>query len=61
MEGELVATTPICAEHAAATKALTRLLVVAVGNPVRLTRHSEPQPDFSILRPRDDYRKAAAG
>jgi Uma2 family endonuclease len=65
IEGELVAMAPIGTEHAATTNALTRLLVlavgdrgiVAVGNPVRMTRHSEPQPDFSILRPRDDYRK----
>jgi Uma2 family endonuclease len=46
---------------------LTRLLVLAVGdrgvvavqNPVRLDDHSEPQPDFSVLKPRaDDYRRA---
>ena len=44
---------------------MTRLLVpavgeqggVAVGNPVRLDRYSEPQPDFSVLRPRS-YRAA---
>jgi Uma2 family endonuclease len=65
IEGELVAMAPIGSEHIAATNALNRLLVLAVGdrgivsagNPVRLTRHSEPQPDFSILKPRDDYRK----
>lgn len=65
IEGELVAMAPIGSERAAATNMLNRLLVlavgdrgiVAVGNPVRLNRHSEPQPDFSVLRPRDDYRK----
>jgi hypothetical protein len=65
IEGELVAMAPINSEHIAATNALTRLLVLAVGdrgivsvgNPVRLTRHSEPQPDFSVLKPCDDYRK----
>jgi Uma2 family endonuclease len=64
IEGELVAMAPIGTEHIAATNALTRLLVLAVGdrgivsvgNPVRLTRHSEPQPDFSVLKPRDGYR-----
>jgi Uma2 family endonuclease len=31
---------------------------VAVQNPVQLDDHSEPQPDFSILKPRDDdYRR----
>jgi Uma2 family endonuclease len=65
IEVELVAMAPINSEHIAATNALTRLLVLAVGdrgvasvgNPVRLTRHSEPQPDFSTLKPRDDYKK----
>ena len=64
IEGELVAMAPIGSEHIAATNALTRLLVLAVGdrgvvsvgNPVRLTQRSEPQPDFAILKPRDDYR-----
>ena len=62
IEGELVAMAPIGSEHVAATNALTRLLVLAVGdrgivsvqNPVRLTRRSEPQPDFAALKPRDD-------
>jgi Uma2 family endonuclease len=66
IEGELVAMAPIGSEHVAATNALTRLLVLAVGdrgivsvgNPVRLSRHSEPQPDFAVLRTRDDYRTA---
>jgi Uma2 family endonuclease len=65
IEGELVAMAPIGSEHIASTNALTRLLVLAVGdrgivsvgNPVRLNRHSEPQPDFAVLKPRDDYRK----
>ena len=64
IEGELVAMAPIGSEHVAATNALTHLLVLAVGdrgivsvqNPVRLTRRSEPQPDFAVLKPRDDYR-----
>ena len=65
IEGELVAMAPIGSEHIASTNALTRLLVLAVGdrgivsvgNPVRLNRNSEPQPDFAVLKPRDDYRK----
>jgi Uma2 family endonuclease len=64
IEGELVAMAPIGSEHVAASNALTRLLVLAVGdrgivsvqNPVRLTRHSGPQPDFTVLRPHDGYR-----
>jgi Uma2 family endonuclease len=64
IEGELVEMAPIGSEHIAASNTLTRLLVLAVGdnfivsvgNPVRLTQRSEPQPDFTVLKPRDDYR-----
>jgi Uma2 family endonuclease len=64
IEGELVAIAPIGSEHIATTNALTRLLVIAVGdrgivsvgNPVRLTQHSEPQPDFAVLKSRNTYR-----
>jgi Uma2 family endonuclease len=64
IEGEIVEMAPIGDAHAAISNRLTRLLVlavgergiVAVGNPVRLSLHSEPQPDFSVLRPRADYR-----
>jgi len=63
IEGEIVEMAPIGDAHAAISNRLTRLLVlavgergiVAVGNPVRLSLHSEPQPDFSVLRPRADY------
>ncbi len=64
IEGELVAMAPIGSEHSAASNALTRLLVLAVGargivsvgNPIRLDRYSEPQPDFAVLRHREGYR-----
>jgi Uma2 family endonuclease len=67
IEGELVAMTPIGSNHSGTINTLTRALVMAVGNrgvvavqnPVKLDDLSEPQPDFSILRPRpDDYRRA---
>ena len=67
IEGELIAMSPIGSKHAGAVNALTRRLVqamgergiVAVQNPVRLDDLSEPQPDFSVLKPRPDaYRKA---
>jgi len=67
IEGELVAMSPIGSEHAGTTNTLTRRLVqvvgdrgvVAVGNPVQLDDLSEPQPDFTVLKPRDDdYRWA---
>jgi Uma2 family endonuclease len=67
IEGQLIAMSPIGSDHSGAINALTRLLVMAVGNrgvvavqnPVRLDDRSEPQPDFAVLRPRpDDYRRA---
>jgi Uma2 family endonuclease len=66
IEGELVAMAPIGAAHAGAVNGLAELLfaaaagraVVAVQNPVQLDPHSEPQPDFALLRPRADRYRA---
>lgn len=67
IEGELVAMSPIGSEHSGTVNALTRRLVLAVGdrgvvavqNPVQLDDRSEPQPDLAVLKPReDDYRRA---
>jgi Uma2 family endonuclease len=67
IEGELIAPFPVSSEHAGTRNVLSRMLVravgeravVAVGNPVQLDDFSEPQPDFSVLKPRDDdYRGA---
>ena len=63
IEGEVVEMAPIGDRHAGTTNRLTALLVkaaggravVAVGNPVRLDRYNEPQPDFALLRPRADF------
>ncbi|MGF1613973.1 MAG: Uma2 family endonuclease [Gammaproteobacteria bacterium] len=60
IEGELIEMAPIGGPHMAVVNRLTKLLVLAVGdlgvvsvqNPVRLPPHSEPQPDFAILKPR---------
>jgi len=72
IEGEIVEMAPIGDRHAGTTNRLARALfavvgdraVVAVGNPVRLDRYNEPQPDFALLRPRADFyetSKPAAG
>ncbi|MDQ7052723.1 MAG: Uma2 family endonuclease [candidate division KSB1 bacterium] len=54
---------PISSRHAACVNNLTRLLsplnlrqkiVLAIQNPVLLEPDSEPQPDVSILKPRQD-------
>jgi Uma2 family endonuclease len=60
IEGELIAMAPIGERHAGTSIDLTMVLaravgdraLVSVGNPVRLDRFNEPQPDFALLRPR---------
>ena len=70
IEGELIDMAPIGPDHAGTVNGLVKALVMACGdhavvavqNPVRLDRHSEPQPDFALLRPRaDQYRTAHPG
>lgn len=70
IEGEIVQMSPIGSPHAACVNFLSRLLnrlfgdsyIVASQNPVRLNDTSEPQPDISLLRWRDDfYRNAHPG
>lgn len=65
IEGELIAMAPIGERHVGDSiglnmrlvRAVGDLALVSVGNPVRLGRYSEPQPDFTLLRPRaDSYR-----
>jgi Uma2 family endonuclease len=67
IEGELIAMSPIGSAHSGTVNALTHCLVHAVGdrgvvavqNPVQLDDLSEPQPDFSVLKPRDDFYRRA--
>lgn len=62
IEGEVIEMAPIGSPHAGNVSVLTRLLVLAAGdravvwvqNPVRLSLHSEPQPDLALLKPRAD-------
>ena len=70
IEGELIAMAPIGSYHAGTVGGLTYRLVEQVGrhalvwvqNPIRLDNHNEPQPDFALLRPREDeYRNALPG
>jgi Uma2 family endonuclease len=67
IEGEVVEMAPIGSRHSGLVNRLTHVLVqavanravVSVQNPVRLSRTSEPQPDFAVLKPRaDDYQTA---
>jgi Uma2 family endonuclease len=67
IEGEIVSMPPIGPEHGGCVNALTRLFiralgdrtVVAVQNSILLPNNSEPEPDISVLKPRDDmYRRS---
>jgi Uma2 family endonuclease len=65
IEGEIVEMAAIGTRHFSCVNRLTRLLVMNVGdeaivsvqNPVRLNEHTEPQPDLTVIRPRD-YRES---
>src|SRR3990172_6241978 len=65
IEGEIVQMSPIGQPHAFTVMMSNNLLVQAVagralvspGNPVRLTRWTEPQPDLMLLRLDADYRE----
>lgn len=67
IEGEVYEMSLIGSPHAACVDALAllfteqarRRFIVRVQNPVRLNDFSEPQPDISLLRWRDDYYRAA--
>lgn len=63
LNGEIVEMSPIGSNHAGCVNRLNRLLskqvddraIVSVQNPIRLSAHSEPEPDLALLAPRDDF------
>ncbi len=63
IEGEIIRMSPVGSRHASRVKKLIRLLtmklgesaIVAAQDPVHLSDLSEPEPDLSVLRPRDDF------
>ena len=63
IDGDLIDMAPIGSRHAGAVKRLASLLhvavrgtaVVSVQDPVQIDRHSQPQPDIALLRPRADF------
>jgi Uma2 family endonuclease len=63
IDGEIITMAPIGQDHAGTVNRLNETLfhafagraIVSVQNPVRLDDKSEPQPDFAVLRRRDDY------
>ena len=70
LNGDIILMQPIGESHAGNHDWLTRALITRLGehywlraqNPVRLDNHSEPLPDFAILKLRNDgYRTAHPG
>jgi Uma2 family endonuclease len=63
LDGEIVQMTPIGSRHAATVKRSRTILggllgsraVIGVQDPVVLGDLSEPEPDLSVCKPRDDY------
>lgn len=63
IEGEIVVKSPISSGHAACVKRLNALFsnkiqgkaIVSVQDPIRLSEHSEPEPDLALLKPRPDF------
>ena len=66
IEGKIIQMAAIGSRHAACVKRLNKLLVRAVGDsgivgaqdPVLLPDRSEPEPDLTILRPREDFTRS---
>jgi Uma2 family endonuclease len=67
IEGEIYEMSPIGSPHAACVKFLSRLLndlfgkteIVGTQDPIHLDDFSEPQPDVTLLRWRDDFYRSA--
>ncbi len=63
INGQIVEMSPIGSKHIACVNKITQVLtgilgdsaIVSVQNPILLSPFSEPEPDFSILRSRDDF------
>lgn len=64
IDGEIVTMTPIGSRHAGTVNRLLNLFLplqaaqttqLSIQNLIRLSAHSEPQPDLALLRPRSDF------
>lgn len=63
IEGELIDMAPIGSDHAGSVIGLNTVLgsalagkaLISPQNPLRLDLHSEPQPDITVLRLREDF------
>jgi Uma2 family endonuclease len=67
LDGQLIAMPPESPLHGSAVMALTEILIqrfagramVRPGNPMKLDKTSEPQPDLTLVHRRDDWYKSA--
>lgn len=67
IEGEILTMSPIGSPHAAAVARGTHALITTTGGqcivrvqlPIRLDGYSEPEPDFALAWPRDDFYRTA--
>src|SRR5947209_5701739 len=63
INGEIISMTPIKSRHSGGVNRITNIfcwklgnrVVVSVQNPVQLNNYSEPEPDITILKSRDDF------
>jgi len=67
IEGEILKMSPVGSRHAACVKRLNELFsrlltsraIVGIQDPILLNDSTEPQPDLTVLRRRDDFYAAA--
>ena len=63
IDGEIINMSPIGPRHTASVKRLiaflsrkiSRFALIGAQDPIHLNQYSAPQPDISILKPRDDF------
>jgi Uma2 family endonuclease len=63
IEGKIIEMAPVGSKHAAYVKKINTLLgdllgakvIIGVQDPIAIQNYSEPEPDVSVLRPREDY------
>jgi len=61
--GEILNMSPVESKHSAIVKRITKLFVTAfldsaivqIQDPIQIQKHSEPEPDALILKPREDF------
>lgn len=63
LEGEIINMAAMGSFHAGCVNRLTHLFtkafsgeaIISVQNPISISKYSEPEPDFALLRPREDF------